>query len=83
MDRTRPLSLIAVAAIGFGIGCRSAAPPATVPPEVYVTNVVEEDVLEYLDLAGQTEGFQDVDIRGRVEGFLDSLNFREGSRAQG
>lgn len=79
MDRTRPLILIAVAAIGFGIGCRKAAPPATVPPEVYVTNVIQEDVPEYLDLAGQTQGFQDVDIRARVEGFLDSVNFREGS----
>jgi membrane fusion protein (multidrug efflux system) len=50
-----------------------------VPPEVYVTNVIQEDVPEYLDLAGQTQGFQDVDIRARVEGFLDSVNFREGS----
>jgi hypothetical protein len=40
MDRTRLFFLIAVAAIGFGIGCREAAPPATVPPEVYVTNVI-------------------------------------------
>src|SRR5262249_24861936 len=79
MDRTRLLSLIAVAVIGFAIGCRKAAPPATVPPEVYVTNVVQEDVPEYLELAGQTQGFQDVDIRARVEGFLDSVNFREGS----
>ena len=33
----------------------------------------------YLDLVGQTQGFQDVDIRARVEGFLDTVNFREGS----
>jgi len=79
MDRTRLLFLIAVAVIGFVIGCRKAAPPATVPPEVYVTNVIQEDVPEYLELAGQTEGFQDVDIRARVEGFLESVNFREGS----
>ena len=79
MDRTRTQFLIAVAAIGFGIGCRQTAPPATVPPEVYVTGVTREDVPVYLDLAGQTEGFQDVDIRARVEGFLESVNFREGS----
>jgi hypothetical protein len=34
MDRTRPLSHIAVAVIGFGIGCRHTAPAATVPFEV-------------------------------------------------
>jgi membrane fusion protein (multidrug efflux system) len=79
MDRTRTLFLIAVAAIGFGIGCRQSAPPATVPPEVYVTDVVQMDVPVYLELAGQTEGFQDVDIRARVEGFLQSVDFTEGS----
>jgi len=79
MNRTRPFVLFAVAVIGSGIGCRKAPTPATVPPEVYVTNVVQEDVPEYLELAGQTQGFQDVDIRARVEGFLESVNFREGS----
>ena len=33
----------------------------------------------YLDLVGQTQGFQDVEIRARVEGFLETVNFREGS----
>ena len=33
----------------------------------------------YLDLVGQTQGFQDTDVRARVEGFLESVNFREGS----
>jgi membrane fusion protein (multidrug efflux system) len=33
----------------------------------------------YLDLVGQAAGFQDVEIRARVEGFLESVNFREGS----
>ena len=54
----------------------TAAPP---PPEVYVAAVETHDVPEYLDLVGQTEGYQDVDIRARVEGFLDTMNFREGS----
>jgi membrane fusion protein (multidrug efflux system) len=54
----------------------AVAPPA---PEVYVATVVQQDVPVYLDLVGQTQGFQDVDIRARVEGFLDSVNFREGS----
>jgi len=52
------------------------APP---PPEVYVTPVVQRDVPTYLDLVGQTEGDQDVDVRARVEGFLETMTFREGS----
>ena len=79
MDRTRSLFLNAVAVVAFGVGCREAAPPAAAPPEVYVTPVVQQDVPVYLDLAGQTAGFQDVDIRARVEGFLQTVNFREGS----
>jgi len=41
--------------------------------------VVQKDVPEYLELVGQTEGYQDVEIRARVEGFLDSMQFREGT----
>src|SRR5215471_6685314 len=55
------------------------APPPPPPPEVYVTDVVQRDVPEFLELVGQTQGFQDVDIRARVEGFLESVNFQEGS----
>src|SRR5581483_11232065 len=29
--------------------------------------------------AGQTQGFEDIDVRARVEGFLESVDFREGS----
>ena len=55
--------------------------PAVAPqaPEVYVAPVVQQDVPEYLDLVGQTQGSQDVDIRARVEGYLETMNFREGA----
>ena len=59
--------------------CEKPAAVAPQPPEVYVAPVVQQDVPEYLDLVGQTAGFQDVEIRARVEGFLQSVNFREGS----
>ena len=52
---------------------------ATPPTEVYVTDVVQRDVPVYLELVGQTQGFQDVEIRARVEGFLETVNFREGT----
>ena len=49
------------------------------PIEVYVTPVVQQDVPVYVDLVGQADGFQNVEIRARVEGWLESVNFREGS----
>jgi membrane fusion protein (multidrug efflux system) len=54
-----------------------AAPPP--PPEVYVMPVVQKDVPTYLELVGQTRGYQDVDVRARVEGFLERVHFQEGS----
>jgi membrane fusion protein (multidrug efflux system) len=76
----RPLA-VAVAAIAATLCCACEKPPAAAPapPEVLVTSVIQKDVPEYLDLVGQTQGFQDVDIRARVEGFLETVNFREGS----
>jgi membrane fusion protein, multidrug efflux system len=56
-----------------------AAPPPPPPPEVYTTAVVQNDVPVYLELVGQAEGYQDVDIRARVEGFLETVNFQEGT----
>jgi membrane fusion protein, multidrug efflux system len=72
------LFLLAFAAAG--IACKEEAPPAAPPPpEVYVTEVIQKNVPEYLELVGQAEGYQDVDIRARVEGFLQTMNYTEGS----
>ena len=72
-------ALIALAAAS-GTACRRQTATTTPPPpEVYVAAVIQKDVPEYLELVGQTDGYQDVDIRARVEGFLDSMDFREGS----
>jgi membrane fusion protein (multidrug efflux system) len=71
--------LVAVATAALGVACEEPPPVAAPPPEVYVAPVVQRDVPTYLELVGQTEGFQDVEIRARVEGFLESMTFREGS----
>jgi membrane fusion protein (multidrug efflux system) len=52
------------------------APPA---PQVIVANVERRDVPVTMELVGQTKGSQDVEIRARVEGFLDSVAFQEGT----
>ncbi len=48
-------------------------------PEVLVSQVVERDVPIYREFVGQTQGYQDVEIRARVEGYLQTVNFKEGS----
>ena len=63
----------------LSLACEKPAPPPPPPPEVYTSAVIQRDVPVYLELVGQTEGYQDVDIRARVEGFLETVNFQEGS----
>ena len=54
-------------------------PPPPPPPEVLITQVVRRDVPIVTELVGQTKGFQDVDVRARVEGFLEEVSFNEGN----
>jgi membrane fusion protein, multidrug efflux system len=79
MDAKVKLVALAAASV-FAVACGEApaavAPP---PPEVYVMPVVQKDVPTYLELVGQTRGFQDVEVRARVEGFLERVHFQEGS----
>ena len=52
------------------------APPA---PQVLVAHIERRDVPIVMELVGQTKGAQDVEIRARVEGFVDSVAFQEGT----
>ena len=74
------LTIVSVCtALASTAGCGGTVAVAPAPAEVYVAEVQTRDVPEYLDMVGQTAGFQDVEIRARVEGFLETVNFREGS----
>ena len=81
--RRSMLSFVQSGAVVTGLvltaACEKPAPPPPPPPEVYVTDVAQRDVPEYLELVGQAQGYQDVDIRARVEGFLESVDFQEGT----
>ena len=58
-----------------------AAPPGSgsqLPPLVTVAPVTVEDVNPPADYIGHVEAIQAVDLRARVEGFLEQINFNEG-----
>ena len=61
------------------LACSKKEAPPPPPPEVQVTEVVQKDVPIYIELVGATLGSEDVEIRSRVEGYLASINFTEGS----
>lgn len=59
--------------------CNKAPPKAAMIPDVIVATPLQRDVPVYVDLVGEAQGDQDVEIRARVEGFLQTVNFTEGS----
>ena len=74
------LTITAAAGLALAAGCaeKTDAPPAP-PPEVQVVEVIQRDVPVYLEAIGQTRGSEEVGVRARVEGVLESVNFQEGS----
>lgn len=59
-----------------------AGPPGTgdgPPPTVVVAPVTEADIVPAAEYVGHVEAIQAVDLRARVEGFLEPVNFREGN----
>jgi RND family efflux transporter MFP subunit len=49
------------------------------PPLVTVAKVIEQDVNPPSEYVGHMEAVQTVDLRARIEGFLEQVKFREGS----
>ena len=79
MKRNPILSLLGALLIVVSACAKEAAPPPPAPTEVQVATPLQRDVPVSMELVGQAVGFQDVEIRARVEGFLESMNFTEGS----
>lgn len=80
--RSFGLYLLIVAVVACG-GCNKvnppSAPPPPPPPEVVVTGVVQQDVPLYSEWLGTTDGAINAQIRARVQGYLQSRDYREGT----
>jgi membrane fusion protein, multidrug efflux system len=73
-----PAVLCAVAVTGCGRDTPTPdADPQAVP--VVVITVTPADVPFEAEFVGETESSQEVEIRARIEGFLESIDYREGS----
>ena len=74
----KTLALLTAVALVCG-ACDKPVPPPPPPPEVDVGPVVQQDVPIYMEMVGQTSGVEDVEIRARVEGYVDRVAYTEGS----
>ncbi|MFZ0929956.1 MAG: efflux RND transporter periplasmic adaptor subunit [Syntrophobacteraceae bacterium] len=63
----------------FPAGCTQKQEPAPPPPpKVTVSQPVRENVTDYLELNGNTQAVNTVQLRARVEGYLDAVYFNDG-----
>ncbi len=79
------LAVIAIAALGYRylvaadgveqVGVQAGAPPA---PQVTIAKPLIETLREWRDYTGQFEARDSVEIRARVDGYLESINFTDG-----
>ena len=81
MPRSIPSRLTAIVLVAAVSACSRTpdAPPAPPPVPVSVIAVTAGPVPYVGEYVGETESSREVEIRARVEGFLESIEYREGS----
>lgn len=63
-------------------GCSKEAPPAPPPPVVEVMQITPTNAPTSAEFIGQLDSPRNVDVRARVEGFVDKMLFTEGSEVK-
>jgi len=83
LNRTLPFLLILAASSVFLSGCgeksKAASPGAFPPSTVSVVEVHPEDVPIYAEFAAQTFARDMVEVRGRVDGYIEKRLFKTGT----
>src|SRR5437773_6114137 len=69
----------AIAAMGMLSACEQNTFVPPPPPKVEVAVPVQKAVTRYLDATGNTAAIKNVDLVARVQGFLQSINYQDGS----
>ncbi len=79
---SRVLIIVALASVSI-LGCGEKVQVAVPPPaEVIVSHPLKKEVTQYLEFTGTTAALEFVEIRARVEGWLESIHFTPGSRVK-
>jgi len=70
--------------LGAGLltGCKEAAPPPPPPPGVVVMDVSATNVMQISETIGQLDSPQNIEIRARVEAFVEAMPFAEGTEVK-
>ncbi|MEK1897837.1 MAG: efflux RND transporter periplasmic adaptor subunit [Rhizobium sp.] len=78
----RGLQFVGILAVVAGLsacdsGGNAYVPPP--PPRVNVAQPLQQPVVEYFELTGNTDAISAVDIEARVQGFLESVDYKDGT----
>ncbi len=77
------LALLTAAAAAFAVcGCKKAAPAPPPPPIVQVMDITATNVPLTTEFIGQLDSPQNVEVRARVEAFVDKMLFTEGTEVK-
>jgi multidrug efflux system membrane fusion protein len=74
-----PVFLLALA------GCQKSAPqapPAPPPPQVTVSHPLAKDIVDFDEFTARLGAVNSVDIRARVSGYLQKVNFKDGAEVK-
>lgn len=83
--KLRGLGFLSSSLVCFAASCgpkaeNQVAPPK--PPEVTVSQVVERPVIDFEEFTGRMAAPQNVEIRARVRGYLNTVNFTDGQEVK-
>ena len=77
MRRLSPLAVLLAATLS-GCGDKPAQQAAPAPPQVTVAQPTKRVVTDWDEFTGRFEAMEEVQIRARVGGFVDSIQFKDG-----
>ena len=76
-------ALAVLLALGVGVcGCKKEAPPPPPPPVVQVMEVAATNAPMHTEIIGQLDSPQNVEVRARVEAFVEKVLFTEGTEVK-
>jgi RND family efflux transporter MFP subunit len=71
------MAIAALASIALA-GCEQNAYVAPPPPKVDVAVPLKQKITRYLEATGNTAAIKSVDLVARVQGFLETINYKDG-----
>jgi RND family efflux transporter MFP subunit len=69
---------LSITLLALALGCERNTYVPPPPPKVTVSHPLKKPVTDYLEFTGNTVAYQTVQLRARVEGFLEKVLFQDG-----